>query len=109
MVAFEEKDTVKGLGARWDAQERLWYVPYGLDIYLFEKWWPKTLKDDAEALEQRARQPKTTKVTKPPKPAKKPAKKAKQKGTPKARPAEGVIEFNPACFDAAFVPPWEDA
>lgn len=37
-VPFAEKDQAKALGARWNAELKLWYVPQGLDTALFEKW-----------------------------------------------------------------------
>ncbi|MCD2514397.1 DUF5710 domain-containing protein [Comamonas endophytica] len=43
-VAFSAKDQAKGLGARWDPQQRSWYVPFGLDIQPFQAWWPDSLK-----------------------------------------------------------------
>lgn len=41
-VPFEEKDQAKALGARWDPQQRQWYVPEGIDSDLFSNWLPKT-------------------------------------------------------------------
>jgi len=43
-VSFSEKDAVKKKGSRWDVVNRNWYVPHGLDINLFKKWWPDALK-----------------------------------------------------------------
>ena len=37
-VPFNEKDQAKSLGARWNAEAKLWYVPQGVDATLFEKW-----------------------------------------------------------------------
>ena len=37
-VPFNEKDQAKSLGARWNAEVKLWYVPQGLDAAPFEKW-----------------------------------------------------------------------
>ncbi|MDO9050854.1 MAG: DUF5710 domain-containing protein [Methylotenera sp.] len=37
-VPFNEKDQAKALGARWNAELKLWYVPEGLDSAPFEKW-----------------------------------------------------------------------
>jgi Domain of unknown function (DUF5710) len=37
-VPFNEKDQAKSLGARWNANAKLWYVPQGLDAAPFEKW-----------------------------------------------------------------------
>lgn len=43
-VPFAAKDQAKGLGARWDPQQRSWYVPLGVDIQPFQAWWPEDLK-----------------------------------------------------------------
>jgi hypothetical protein len=45
-VPFAEKDSAKITRARWDAIARKWYVPHGLDIHLFQAWWPESLKQD---------------------------------------------------------------
>ncbi|MFM9835410.1 MAG: DUF5710 domain-containing protein [Methylophilaceae bacterium] len=37
-VPFNEKDQAKSLGARWNAEAKLWYVPQGLEAAPFEKW-----------------------------------------------------------------------
>ena len=37
-VPFNEKDQAKSLGARWNAEAKLWYVPQGMDAAPFEKW-----------------------------------------------------------------------
>jgi hypothetical protein len=37
-VPFNEKDQVKSLGARWNAEAKLWYVPQGVEAAPFEKW-----------------------------------------------------------------------
>ncbi len=37
-VPFNEKDQAKSLGARWNAEAKLWYVPQGLDAAAFEMW-----------------------------------------------------------------------
>ena len=37
-VPFNEKDQAKSLGARWNAEAKLWYVPQGVDETPFEKW-----------------------------------------------------------------------
>ena len=41
-VSFKEKDAVKGLGARWDAAARRWYVPDGQDLTPFGEWLPSS-------------------------------------------------------------------
>ena len=37
-VPFNEKDQAKSLGARWNAEAKLWYVPQGVDVAPFKKW-----------------------------------------------------------------------
>ena len=37
-VPFNEKDQAKSLGARWNAELKLWYVPQGVDTTPFDKW-----------------------------------------------------------------------
>jgi len=37
-VPFSEKDQAKSLGARWNAELKLWYVPQGVDSTPFAKW-----------------------------------------------------------------------
>lgn len=44
-VPFAEKDAAKKLGARWNADQRSWYVPPGIDVALFSRW----RKNDAGA------------------------------------------------------------
>lgn len=41
-VPFNEKDQAKSLGARWNAELKLWYVPPGVDATPFEKWFTDT-------------------------------------------------------------------
>lgn len=53
-VPFSAKDQAKALGARWDPQQRSWYVPFGVDIQPFQTWWPDHLKaQGGEALAKR--------------------------------------------------------
>ena len=44
---FHEKDTVKKLGARWDADKRHWYVPVGHDVEPFLQWLQDSTPYDA--------------------------------------------------------------
>ncbi len=37
-VPFSEKDEAKRLGARWNPQRRIWYVPPGVDPRPFARW-----------------------------------------------------------------------
>jgi hypothetical protein len=37
-VPITEKDAAKRLGARWDSQNKTWYVPDGVDAKPLQKW-----------------------------------------------------------------------
>lgn len=37
-VPFSEKDAAKKLGARWNGDQRSWYVPPGADLAPFKRW-----------------------------------------------------------------------
>jgi hypothetical protein len=37
---FRDKDRVKALGARWDALQKSWCVPEGMDLAPFASWLP---------------------------------------------------------------------
>ena len=43
-VPFAEKDQVKRLGAKWDGAMRKWYIPHGMDVHFFNRWWPAALQ-----------------------------------------------------------------
>jgi hypothetical protein len=54
-VPFESKDEAKTLGARWDASDKCWFVPFGVDPMLLREWWayldcPFEEKDEARML-----------------------------------------------------------
>lgn len=56
-VPFNEKDQAKALGARWNAELKLWYVPAGVDSAPFEKWLsntPATEKSATKVISHRA-------------------------------------------------------
>jgi hypothetical protein len=38
VTPFEEKDTVKALGARWDAARKVWYITDVADLTPFLRW-----------------------------------------------------------------------
>lgn len=64
-VPFNEKDQAKALGARWNAELKLWYVPEGLDSAPFEKWLlntEATVKSAAKATAPKATAPRTPAV-----------------------------------------------
>lgn len=37
-VPFSDKDQAKALGARWNANRKIWVVPAGADLNKFKKW-----------------------------------------------------------------------
>lgn len=37
-VDFSDKDEVKKLGAKWNGEDKTWYIPAGLDYSPFAKW-----------------------------------------------------------------------
>lgn len=37
-VPYKEKDKAKALGAKWDADKKLWYAPTGTDLKPLERW-----------------------------------------------------------------------
>ncbi|WP_020405856.1 zincin-like metallopeptidase domain-containing protein [Hahella ganghwensis] len=49
-VPFNEKDEAKSLGARWDRQERSWYVPPTADSSAFSKWTSNQVKKDQQSV-----------------------------------------------------------
>ncbi len=54
-VPFECKDDAKKIGARWDATNKCWFIPFGVDPMLLRQWWayidcPYEEKDDARKL-----------------------------------------------------------
>jgi len=48
-VPISEKDDAKWLGARWDPQHKLWYVPERVDVAPFAKWLPEPLQPNIRA------------------------------------------------------------
>jgi exodeoxyribonuclease VII large subunit len=40
-VPYEQKDSVKARGARWDSIKKKWYVPTNRLLSDFEDWLPK--------------------------------------------------------------------
>lgn len=50
-VPFAEKEEAKALGARWDPEPKMWYVPAGCAIEAFSRW-PRA--DPADAARRRA-------------------------------------------------------
>lgn len=48
-VPFPEKEAARRLGARWDPQQKLWYVPESLDVASFSQWLPKPFQPNIRA------------------------------------------------------------
>ncbi|MDD5493735.1 MAG: zincin-like metallopeptidase domain-containing protein [Dehalococcoidia bacterium] len=46
-VPFKEKDEAKALGAKWDRQEKSWYIPAGVVLAPFDKWMQKPSQQDS--------------------------------------------------------------
>lgn len=40
-VPYAEKDQAEALGARWEPSRRCWYVPEGVDLLPFRRWFPE--------------------------------------------------------------------
>lgn len=40
-VPFAQKDQAKELGARWDSEQKTWYIPPGTDPTQFTRWMPQ--------------------------------------------------------------------
>ena len=38
---YAEKDEAKRLGAQWDAERRVWWVPPGVELAPFARWLPQ--------------------------------------------------------------------
>ena len=47
-VPYEEKNSAKNLGAKWDEYRTQWYVPPGTDYRKFVRWLPPHLKQWAK-------------------------------------------------------------
>jgi hypothetical protein len=47
-VPYEEKDEAKRLGARWDAEQKKWYVPDGLNVEPFSRWLDREVHTSAD-------------------------------------------------------------
>src|SRR5262245_17315156 len=43
-TSYKDRDQVKALGARWDPDEKRWYVPSGRDLAPFDRWLPTELR-----------------------------------------------------------------
>lgn len=41
-VPYSEKESAKDLGAKWDPNEKLWYVPRGIELDDFSRWLENT-------------------------------------------------------------------
>ena len=48
-VPFAEKDEARRLGARWDPQQKVWYVPDGVDPTPLRKWEPLPVQPNIRA------------------------------------------------------------
>ena len=39
-VPYSQKDAAKAMGAKWDSEQKTWYVPPGVLLTSFQKWLP---------------------------------------------------------------------
>lgn len=39
-VPYSEKNIAKELGAWWDPDEKLWFIPKGIELSNFSRWLP---------------------------------------------------------------------
>lgn len=65
---FAEKDAAKALGARWDANKKLWYITDVADLTPFLRWIPDVQAATEEPAAPAAKQgnaPVTSPATKP--------------------------------------------
>ena len=56
-VPFPQKDRAKALGARWNGEEKKWYVPENLDKAVFAEWLSPEQIQEASDLPIRIRKP----------------------------------------------------
>ena len=49
---FEQKDECKSLGGKWDPQVKKWYVPKGLDVSQFSRWFSEKSNTEADSTHQ---------------------------------------------------------
>ena len=57
-VQFKEKEDAKALGAKWDRQQKSWFITPGVDQSLFDKW----MSDDTPALAKTEKESKSEAV-----------------------------------------------
>lgn len=60
---FSEKDQAKALGARWDAEKRVWYIVDPDELQPFERWLGKNALDKREHLPTKKKRRRSTRQT----------------------------------------------
>ena len=60
---FAEKDECKSLGGKWDSEGKIWYVPPGLDLMKFKKWWSMSDHPELAANESKNQEESVTTTT----------------------------------------------
>nr|BCU00359.1 DUF1738 domain-containing protein [uncultured bacterium] len=64
-VPFKEKEQARELGAKWDRQEKSWYIPDGVDKEPFAHWLnPAPKVEAAESTQERSEAPQTPAIPK---------------------------------------------
>lgn len=64
-IPFKEKEQARELGAKWDRQEKSWYIPDGVDKEPFAHWInPAPQVEAAESTQERSEAPQTPAIPK---------------------------------------------
>ena len=45
---YDEKELCKNLGARWDMDKKMWFVPKELDLEDFKRWHPTDERNEPQ-------------------------------------------------------------
>lgn len=103
-VPYAQKDTAKALGAKWSAAQKSWYVPHGIDVNPFQKWWAEELKTEMERVSS-AGSPKSGKAA-----DKAPANKAAPRTQAPSRARGAPVITGPAeiAVDTSDKLPWQE-
>ena len=90
---FAEKDAAKALGARWDSDQRLWYITDVADLQPFMRWIPDLAAATADASAGSSR---------------KPTSSARASTPPRTRPGASTKPSVEVPHCGCKVLPWED-
>lgn len=62
---YSESRQAKALGAKWNPEMKKWYVPKGMDLSPFERWFPKEDKQQETAQDNKVRREKNQHTAQP--------------------------------------------